>query len=87
MGVYTLLTWTAFVVGCWFARHRRTFVPLIVVVPLTAGLVALRPWTVDDFTTEWWRRLADGDMVAIASAVMVPTLAAYLYRRTPTASR
>jgi hypothetical protein len=81
IGVYTLLTWTAFVVGCRLALHRKTFVPLIVAVPLTAGLVALRPWTVDDFTTIWWHRLAEGDMVAVASTVMVPTLAAYLYRR------
>jgi hypothetical protein len=81
IGIYTLLTWTTFVLGCRLARHRETLVPLMMVVPLTAGMVALRPWTVDDFTSIWWRRLAEGDIVAVASTVMVPTLAAHLYRR------
>jgi hypothetical protein len=48
---------------------------------LTAGLVAIRPWTVDDFTAMWGRRSLEGDPVAIGSLVAVPVLAIVLVAR------
>jgi hypothetical protein len=79
MGFYTLLTWTVFVVGCRLALHWRTMLPLVPVVPMTAGLAVLRPWTVDDFTNIWWHRAAAGDLVAVVSLIMIPAIAGWLY--------
>jgi hypothetical protein len=79
MGFYTLLTWTVFVVGCRLALHWQTLLPLCPVVPMTAGLAVLRPWTVDEFTNIWWHRAAAGDLVAVVSLIMVPATAAWLY--------
>jgi hypothetical protein len=78
-GVYTLLTWSAFALGCRVALQRKALIPLVPVIPLTAGLVAVRPWTVDEFTTTWWNRLSDGDASAVFSLVMIPAVAALLY--------
>jgi hypothetical protein len=79
LGFYTLLTWTVFVVGCRLALHWRTLLPLIPVVPMTAALAVLRPWTVDDFTNIWWHRAAAGDLVAVISLIMIPTTAGWLW--------
>ena len=81
MGLYTLLTWTTFVIGCQLAVQWRTLMPLIAAVPLTSGLVLIRPWTVDDFTIIWWHRALAGDPIAVASLLMVPGTAGWLYRR------
>jgi hypothetical protein len=78
-GVYTLLTWSAFVLGCRVALQRKSWIPLIPTIPLTAGLVALRPWTVDEFTTTWWNRVSDGNPAATFSFVMIPAVGALLY--------
>jgi hypothetical protein len=80
-GVYTLLTWTTFVVGSRVALERRSLRPLLPVPVLTVGLVALRPWTVDEFTTTWWQRAGQGDLVALGSAALIPLLAGYLVLR------
>ena len=78
-GVYTLLTWSAFALGCRVALQRKTWIPLLPLIPLTAGLVALRPWTVDEFTTTWWNRLSDGNAAATFSFAMIPAVGALLY--------
>lgn len=78
---YTLLTWTAFVAGSRAALLRRSWRPVAPVPPLTAGLVIVRPWTVDEFTTTWWTRCVDGDPTAIGSAVLIPLLATLLTGR------
>jgi hypothetical protein len=80
-GSYTLVTWTTFVLGVRAALVSRSWRPLLPVPLLTAGLIALRPWTVDDFTTTWWRRFSEGDPSAIASAAAIPAVAWWLGRR------
>jgi hypothetical protein len=74
-GTYTLITWTWFVVGVRRSIECRTLRPLLPVPVLTAGLMVVRPWTVDEFTSTWWQRVAAGDPVAVASAALVPPLA------------
>jgi hypothetical protein len=81
VGLYTLATWSAFVVGSRLALARRSLLPLAPVPVLTAGLVAIRPWTVDDFTATWGRRSLEGDPVAIGSLVAVLLLAIVLVAR------
>lgn len=80
-GLYTLLTWTAFVIGSRLAIARQSLLPLAPVPLLTAGLVALRPFTVDDFMSTWGRRSIDGDPVAAGSLLAIPILAALLVAR------
>ena len=79
---YTLLTWAVFVLGCRAAVARRSLLPLAPAPFLTAGLIALRPWTVGDFTNTWWTRSLGGDPTAIMSAVLIPLLAVFLVGRT-----
>jgi hypothetical protein len=81
VGLYTLLTWSAFVIGSRVALSRRSLVPLIPVPVLTAGLIAIRPWTVDDFTAMWAHRTLEGDPAALGSLVAIPVVAALLVRR------
>ena len=79
---YTLLNWTVFVLGCRAAVARRSLLPLAPTPFLTAGLIALRPWTVGHFTNTWWTRSLEGDPTAIMSAALIPLLAAFLVGRT-----
>jgi hypothetical protein len=79
---YTLVTWTVFVLGCRVAVARLSLLPLAPAPFLTAGLIALRPWTVGDFTNTWWTRSLEGDPTAIMSAVLIPLLATFLVGRT-----
>src|SRR5688572_22067365 len=80
-GVYTLLTWTAFVIGSRASLARRSVRPLLPVPFLTVVLVLVRPWTVDDFTSIWWQRVRDGQLVAIASVLLIPLVAWLLASR------
>jgi hypothetical protein len=80
-GVYTLLTWTAFVIGSRATLARRSLRPLLPVPFLTVVLVLVRPWTVDDFTSIWWQRVRDGQLVAIASVLLIPLVAWLLASR------
>jgi len=80
-GLYTLLTWTAFVVGARLSLGRRSLTPLAPVPVLTAGLVVVRPWTVGDFTATWGTRAIEGDVVALVSLGMIPALAIVLVQR------
>jgi hypothetical protein len=59
----------------------RSWRPLLPVPVLTAGLIALRPWTVDEFTTTWWMRIQERDVYAVASAAAIPLVGWWLGRR------
>jgi len=80
-GLYTLLTWSAFVLGSRLALTRRSLWPLIPVPALTAGLMAIRPWTVDDFAATWGRRVVQGDPFAMGSLLGIPLIATLLVAR------
>jgi len=81
IGLYTLATWSSFVVGSRLALERRSFVPLAPALPLTVGLVAIRPWTVDDFATTWGRGALDGHPVAVGSCLAVALVSWFLVSR------
>lgn len=76
--VYTLATWSVFVLACRSALIDRSWRPFALPAVLTVGLILIRPWTVDDFTTLWGRRIADGDPVACASAGVAVAIAVLL---------
>jgi hypothetical protein len=67
VAVYTLITWSVFIAGSRRAFVRRSPRPLAPVLPMTAILAAIRPWTVGDFSTLWITGVATGNIVAIGS--------------------
>lgn len=77
-GLYTLATWTVFVLACRAALARRRWQPFIVPAVLSVGLALIRPWTVDDFTGLWRDRVAAGDPVACVSAAAAVAMGALL---------
>lgn len=77
-GVYTLVTWSVFVLACRRALVTRTFRPFLTPALLAAGLVVLRPWTVDDFVADWATGIVSGSAPALVSLALVFTLAALL---------
>lgn len=86
-GLYTLVTWTVFVLACRRALEHRTWRPFVPPALLTIGLMVIRPWTVGDFTSLWLRRIAAADPVACASAAAVPLLAVLLALSVPRSAR
>jgi len=77
-GVYTLLTWSVFVLACRRALVSRIFRPFMAPAILAAGLVIIRPWTVDDFAGFWFGGIKGGSPAAVLSLVLVFVLAALL---------
>ena len=67
-GLYTLATWSVFVLACRSALERRTWRPFVLPGIMAIGLAVIRPWTVGDFTSLWRDRATAGDPVACASA-------------------
>ena len=76
-GVYTLVTFSSAVIASRFAIKRRSLRPFAIPLLLTLVLPFVRPWTVDDFTAYWIRQTAGRDATAIASLLLVPTVAAF----------
>jgi hypothetical protein len=75
VGLYTLGTWSVFVLACRAALVRRTlrsfaraFAPAAV---LAVGLPFVRPWTVDDFVTHWSAGVAAGSAPAGMSLALL----------------
>ena len=76
--VYTLVTWLVFVLACREALVRRTLRPFVPATILTAGLAVIRPWMVDDFTSQWVGGIRSADATALASLALVFAVAALL---------
>lgn len=77
-GLYTLATWSVFVLACRRALSHRTWRPFVLPAIMAVGLALIRPWTVDDFTTLWMDRVAAGDPVACGSAAAAAAMAGLL---------
>jgi len=82
VGLYTLGTWSVFVLACRAALVRRTlrsfaraFAPAAV---LAAGLPFVRPWTVDDFVAHWSAGVATGSAPAQMSLALLLIVAMLL---------
>jgi hypothetical protein len=70
-GLYTLATWSVFVLACRAALVRRTLRPFVAVAVLTVGLVFVRPWTVNDFAGHWAAGVATGSVPALISLAFI----------------
>jgi hypothetical protein len=77
-GVYTLVTWSVFVLACRAALVRRTLRPFVPAAILAAALPLVRPWTVDDFVGHWSAGVAAGSMPALVSLALVFIVSALL---------
>jgi hypothetical protein len=73
--LYTLATWSVFVLACRRGLADRAWRLFVVTAILTVGLVLIRPWTVGDFTSLWRDRAAAGDPVACGSAAAALAIA------------
>ena len=77
-GVFTLISWNSFVLASQYAIIKKSLRPLLIPAALSIVLMLIRPFTVGDFTSLWWRRTFEGDSVAIFSALLIPFLSAFL---------
>jgi hypothetical protein len=77
-GIYTLATWSVFVLACRHALDDRSWRPFVLPAIMAIGLALIRPWTVGDFNTLWKDRAVAGDPVACVSAAAVIAMVALL---------
>jgi hypothetical protein len=68
-GVYTLATWSVFVLASRHALTTRSVRPFALPALMSVVLALVRPWTVDDFVSLWRERAFAGDPIACASLV------------------
>jgi hypothetical protein len=77
-GLYTLATWSVFVVASERALANRSFRPFLLPLILSIVLGLVRPMTLDDLTILWRQRVVQGDEVAIISLLLIPIVAVFL---------
>ena len=87
LATYTLATWTIFVACCRRALARRSWRALWPVPPMTAGLMLIRTWTLDDVREIWFEQLLQADRVALTSTAAIPILVFWMVRTELTSSR
>lgn len=74
LSLFTLLTWSVTLVGLQLAIGRRSLWPLVAPALLYVLMLELRPWALNDFTTQWIADLSRANPVAIVSLVAIPVL-------------
>jgi hypothetical protein len=80
MSLFTLFTWSVDLISLQLIISRRALTPLAAPIVLNVIMVELRPWSVNDFTTQWIADLSLGSPTAIVSLLAVPMLLALLIR-------
>jgi hypothetical protein len=79
-GFYTLVAWSAVVLAIHRSVWWRSWKPLAVPALLEAVLFAVRPFTLDDLSGEWFRAVVSGNARAVGSLAAAPfVLAALIY--------
>lgn len=78
LSLFTLFTWTVTIVGLQVAIGRRSLAPLAAPALLYVLMLEMRPWALNDFTTQWIADLSRGNPVAVMSLVAIPVLLALL---------
>ena len=77
-GVYSLLTWSTFIIAARFSVTLRSLKPLLVPLVLNVVLAFVRPWTVADFTSRWMRQTLAGETTAVVSFLLVPIISGFM---------
>ena len=74
LSVYTLFTWTVDIVSLQLCIARCTLLPVAAPIVLNVIMLEVRPWAVNDFTTQWIADLSRWQPVAVWSVAVVPLL-------------
>lgn len=74
LSTLTLFSWTAAIVCTQLSIRQRSVKPMALPVFLHYVLLVIRPWAINDFTTQWFGDTARGRPVAVLSLVAVPVL-------------
>ena len=77
-GLFTLVSWSSFVLACQFAIIRKSLRPFLVPAAFSAVLAMIRPITVGNFVSLWHQRFFEGNIVAIFSTLLIPLLSVLL---------
>jgi hypothetical protein len=80
LSLFTLFTWSVDLISLQLMITRRNLAPAIAPVLLNLVMVELRPWAVNDFTTQWIADLSHGNAVAVLSLLAVPASLGLLVR-------
>jgi len=80
LSLFTLFTWSVTLVGLQLAIGRRSVAPLMAPAVLYVVMLELRPWALNDFTTQWIADLSRANPVAIVSLAAIPLLLGLLIR-------
>lgn len=80
LSLFTLFTWSVDLISLQLMISRRNLFPAIAPVLLNLVMVELRPWAVNDFTTQWIADLSRGNAVAVLSLLAVPASLGLLIR-------
>ncbi len=73
-GLFTLINWSCFVGASQLCLVQKSFRPLLLPAGLSLVLIFIRPFTADEFITFWVRQVLQGEIVALFSALLIPTL-------------
>lgn len=74
VSTFTLFSWTAAIFCLQLSVERRSLKPMALPVALHYILLRMRPWAINDFTTQWFGDVSRGRPVAVLSLVAVPVL-------------
>jgi hypothetical protein len=70
VAIYTIFTWSAGMICCQLSIAKRSIRPMTVALVLNIILAGIRPWTVNDFTTQWIQGVLQGLPVAVISLLV-----------------
>jgi hypothetical protein len=76
--VYTVITWSAFILCLQLSIARRSVLPMLAPLVLTIILVSVRTWTVSDFVAQWMQDAGRGQPAATLSFVAAISLLVFL---------
>jgi hypothetical protein len=77
--IYTMATFGTGITCIQRAIEFRKAIGLLLPIVMNIILAVVRPWTVADFTSHWFRSALNGDVVAIASFLAVAMTAALMF--------
>ncbi len=75
VSLYTLFTWCTGIYCVQLAITRRSMMPMGFPIVLNFLLLRLRPWAINNYTTQWTADVMSGQPVAIFSLLAVPASA------------
>jgi hypothetical protein len=75
---FTVFTWCAGIISVQLSIIKRSLVPMIFPVILNVVLAIIRPWTVDDFTSQWVHEIKRLNWTALISSIVLLAVSTFL---------